>query len=71
MIPNAREKAGLSPIKQIILADDSGNTMFFRFFEALEQPVVLIILTHNAINEIKLIERIVTGVQRILTQRQK
>ncbi len=68
MIPNAREKADLSPIKQITLADDSGNTVFFRFFKALHQPVVLIVIAHNAIDGIELIERAVAGVKRILTK---
>ncbi len=65
-IPNAREKADLSPIEQITLTDDSGNTMFFRFFSVLSQPVVLIVITSNAIDKIELIERIVAGVKRIL-----
>jgi len=68
LLPNARQKSDFSSIKQIILSDDSGNTMFFRFFEALDQPVVLIIVTRNAIDEIELIERVVSGVKRILNQ---
>ncbi len=68
IIPNARDKADLGPINQITLTDDSSNTMFFRFFEVLDQPVVLIIITRNAIEEVELIERVVSGVKRILTQ---
>jgi hypothetical protein len=71
MLPNAREKADMSPIKQITFTDDSGNTIFFRFFKVLEQPVVLIVITRNAIDQTKLIERAVSGVKRILTQTRK
>ena len=71
MLPNAREKTDLGQIQQITLTDDSGDTIFFRFFKVLEQPVVLIVITHNAMDEIALIERIVVGVKRILTQTRK
>jgi len=71
MIPNARKKADLSEMKQITLTDDSGNTMFFRFFKALDQPVVLIVIKSNKIEENELIERAVSGVKRILTQSRK
>jgi len=68
MIPNARKKADLSEMKQITLTDDSGNTMFFRFFKALDQPIVLVVITSNKIDKNELIERAVSGVKRILNQ---
>ena len=71
MIPNAREKADLSPIKQITLTDDSGITMLFRLFRVLDQPVVLVVITSNKIDKNELIERAVSGVKRILTQSRK
>ncbi|MDM8543696.1 hypothetical protein QUF90_21695 [Desulfococcaceae bacterium HSG9] len=71
MLPNARDKADLSPIQQITLTDNSGNIMFFRFFNVLEQPVVLIVITRNAITVVELIERAVLGIKRILTQARK
>jgi len=71
MIPNARKKVDLSAMKQITLTDDSGNTLFFRFFEALDQPVVLVVITSNKIDKNELIERAVSGVKRILTQSRK
>ncbi len=71
MIPNARKKAQLSPIKQVLLTADDGNTLLFRFFRALDQPVVLIIITQAANIETQLIERIVTGVKRILREKKR
>lgn len=71
MIPNVRKKAQLSPIKQVLLTDDDNNTLLFRFFRALDQPVVLIIITQNANLEIQLIERIITGVKRILREKKR
>ncbi len=71
MIPNARKKADLSTMKQITLTDDSGNTMYFRFFKVLDQPIVLIVITSNKIEENELIERAVSGVKRILTESRK
>ena len=71
MIPNARKKADLSTMKQITLTDDSGNTMYFRFFKVLDQPIVLIVITSNKIEKNELIERAVSGVKRILTESRK